>query len=90
MDAVRTKPATAPSERDVDTLYEQFFGTPALDGLTEEERESDAFARVYETAKENPWVALRAVYEGLAAHFRGAHPFNYSVGEARENGEVAQ
>jgi hypothetical protein len=92
-DAVRNKPETAPSDTDLEALYEDVFGTPALEAMKEGEPdpmdESDDFARVYEVAKRRPWVALRAAYEGVAAHFRDEGPFDYSVDEAR-SGEVAQ
>lgn len=87
---MRTDPETVPSESDVEALYERLFGTPALDAVESDERdELDAYAAVYEVARDRPSVALRAAYEGVAAHFRGEAPFDYSVGETRTSGEVA-
>jgi len=88
MDTVRTKPETAPSEDDVETLYDRLFGTPALDALEDERDELDAYALVYEIAKERPAVARQAARDGTRAHYRNAHPFAYAVDEARSSGEV--
>lgn len=93
--STHTDPETAPSESDVEALYEKLFRTSALDALKgdadePEEDDADAYARVYEVARERPWVALRAAYEGVAAHFRGEGPFDYSVSETRTGGEVDQ
>ena len=93
MDAVRTKPETAPSEDDVEALYDELFGTPALDateGETEEQDEFDAYALVREVAEQYPAVARQAAWDGTAAHYRGEHPFHYSTGPRRERGEVVQ
>lgn len=92
---VRTESETAPSESDVEELYDKLFGTPALDALKEEDEpepmdEAKSFARVYKVARERPWVALRAIYVGVAAHFRGEDPFDYSIGDTRTSGEVDQ
>lgn len=89
--SVRTEPETAPSESNVEALYDRLFGTPALDAVKTEERdELDAYAAVYEVAKQFPVVARKAARDGTSAHYRGAGPFDYSVGETRRCGEVAQ
>jgi hypothetical protein len=88
--SVRNDPETAPSESDVEALYDRLFGTPALDAVETEERdELDAYALVYEVAKQFPAVARRAARDGTAAHYRGDGSFDYSVAETRERGEVA-
>lgn len=79
-------------ESDVEALYDELFGTPALDAVeqdTEERDELDAYADVYEVAKQFPAVACKAARDGTSAHYRGAGPFDYSIGEARCCGEVA-
>ena len=84
---------TAPSESDVEALYDELFGTPVLDAVeeeTEERDKMDAYATVYEVAKERPAVARKAARDGTAAHYRGAHPFDYPVDEIHMSGEVAQ
>lgn len=81
---------TAPSESDVEALYDELFGTPALNAVEEERDEMDAYATVYEVAKERPALARKAARDGTAAHYRGAHPFDYPVDEIRMSGEVAQ
>jgi len=88
---VRTDPETAPSESSVEALYDDLFGTPALDAVETDERdELDAYAAVYEMARHFPAVARKAARDGTSAHYRGAGPFDYSVGEARRCGEVVQ
>jgi hypothetical protein len=99
--SVRTQPETDPSEtdppeEDVEALYDELFGTPALNASEETEDkpvptgEARSFTRIYKLAKRRPWLALHAVQMGVAAHFRGASPFDYSVDETRKSGEVAQ
>jgi hypothetical protein len=83
-----TDTETAPSDADLEALYDELFGTPALDA-TEERDEMGAYAAVYEVAKEHPAVARKAARDGTAAHYRGAGPFDYAVGETRRCGEVA-
>lgn len=90
-----TESEKAPSKDDVEAQYDQVFGPPALDTVKEKEEsepmdEADSFGRVYEVAKRRPWVALRAVYAGVATHFRGEGPFDYSVDASRRGGEVSQ
>lgn len=89
--SVRTEPETAPSKSDVEALYDDLFGTPALDAVETEERdELDAYATVRKIAEAFPAVARKAARDGTSAHYRGAAPFDYSVGETRRCGEVAQ
>ncbi|MCS4195927.1 hypothetical protein GGP46_000742 [Salinibacter ruber] len=89
-------PETNPSEKDVEALYDELFGTPILNAPEETEDkpvptgEVRSFTRIYKLAKRRPWLALYAVHMGVAAHFRGAGPFDYSVDETRTSGEVAQ
>ena len=93
MDTVRTEPETTPTETDVEALYENLFGPPALDAVkdeTDERDELDAYALVYEVAEQYPGVARQAARDGTAAHYRGEHPFRYSTGPRRKRGEVAQ
>jgi hypothetical protein len=81
-----------PSETDVEALYDELFGAPALDaveGETDERDELDAYAAVRKIAERFPAVARKAARDGTAAHYRGAGPFDYSVGETRTSGEVA-
>lgn len=88
-----TDAGTVPSEGDVEALYDRLLGTPALDAVeedTEERDEMGAYATVYEMAKEHPALARKAARDGTAAHYRGAGPFDYAVGETRRCGEVAQ
>ena len=92
MDAVCTDRETAPSDADLEALYDDLFGPPALDAVkdeAEERDEMDAYAAVYEVAKTFPAVARKAARDGTAAHYRGAHPFDYIAAEARRCGEVA-
>jgi len=92
MDSVRTEPETAPSESDVEALYDRLFGTPALDAVeeeTDERDELDAYATVRKIAEAFPAVARKAARDGTSAHYRGAGPFDYFVGETRRCGEVA-
>lgn len=91
MDAVCTDPETVPSDADLEALYDDLFGTPALDAVQTDERdEFDAYAAVYEVAKQFPAVARKAACDGTSAHYRGAAPFDYSVGDTRRCGEVVQ
>lgn len=91
MKTERTDPERAPSEDDVEALYDRICGTRALDAVETDERdELDAYAAVYEVAKQFPGVARRAVRDGTAAHYRDEGPFDYSVGETRTTGEAAQ
>ena len=83
-----TDTETVPSECEVEALYDRLFGTPALDAVEEERDEMDAYATVYEVAKEHPALARKAARDGTAAHYRGAHPFRYAVDETRRCGEV--
>ncbi|MCS3955562.1 hypothetical protein GGP81_002093 [Salinibacter ruber] len=88
---MRTDPETAPSDADLEALYDDLFETPALDAIETEGRdELDAYAAVYKVAKNFPAVARKAARDGTSAHYRGAGPFNYSVGETRRCGEVAR
>ena len=84
-----TDTETAPSDADLEALYDELFGTPALDAEEEERDEMDAYAAVYEVAKEHPALARKAARDGTAAHYRGAGPFDYAVDETRRCGEVA-
>jgi hypothetical protein len=90
MDAVCNDRETVPPDADLEALYDELFGTPALDAVEEERDEMDAYAAVYEVAKEHPAVARKAARDGTAAHYRGVGPFDYAVGETRCCGEVAQ
>jgi hypothetical protein len=93
MDTVRTKPETAPSEDDVEALYDELFGTPALDAAedeTEERDELNAYALVYKIAKERPAVARQAARDGIRGHYRNAHPFRYSTSPQPECGEASE
>ena len=93
MDAVCNDRETVPSDADVEALYDELFGTPALDAVeedTDDRDEMDAYAAVYEVAKTFPAVARKAARDGTAAHYRGAGPFDYAVGETRTSGEVDQ
>jgi len=88
---VRTDPETAPSESNVEALYDDLFGTPALDAVETDERdELDAYAAVYEMARHFPAVARKAARDGTSAHYRGDHPFRYSIGPRPERGEVPE
>lgn len=88
---MRTDPETAPSDADLKALNDELFGTPVLNSVETDERDKlDAYAVVYEVAKQFPAVAREAARDGTAAHYRGADPFDYSMGETRERGEVAQ
>lgn len=92
MDAVQTDPETASFESDVEALYYRLFGAPALDAVEQEREERDeldAYAAVYEVAKQFPAVARRAARDGTAAHYRGAGPFDHKVNETPGCGEVA-
>jgi hypothetical protein len=66
------------------------IGSASTDTETEERDEMDAYAAVFEVAKEHPAVARKAARDGTAAHYRGAGPFDYAVDETRRCGEVAQ
>ncbi|MCS3615876.1 hypothetical protein [Salinibacter ruber] len=55
---------------------------------TNEQDEPDAYAVVYEVAKQFPAVARKAARDGTAAHYQGAGPFDYSMYETRRCGEV--
>ncbi len=89
--SVRTDPETVPTDTDLEALYDDLFKTPALDAVETDERdELDAYAAVYEVARQFPAVARRAARDGTAAYYRGAAPFDYSVDRARRCGEVAQ
>ena len=66
------------------------IGSASTDTETEERDEMDAYAAVFEVAKEHPALARKAARDGTAAHYRGAHPFDYPVDEIRMSGEVAQ
>ncbi|MCS4155054.1 hypothetical protein GGQ03_002348 [Salinibacter ruber] len=93
MDAVCINPETVPSEDDVEALYDKLFGPPALDAAkdeAEERDEFDAYALVYEIAKERPALARQAARDGTAAHYRDDHPFHYSTDPSPEHGEAAQ
>ena len=65
------------------------IGSASTDTETEERDEMDAYATVYEVTKEHPALARKAARDGTAAHYRGAGPFDYAVGETRRCGEVA-
>ena len=65
------------------------IGSASTDTETEERDEMDAYAAVFEVAKEHPAVARKAARDGTAAHYRGAGPFDYAVDETRRCGEVA-
>ena len=84
-----TDTETVLSDADLEALYDELFGTPALDAEEEERDEMGAYAAVYEVAKEHPALARKAARDGTAAHYRGAHPFRYTAGETRRCGEVA-
>ena len=87
-----TETETAPSDADLEALYDRLLGTPALNAVeedTEERDEMGAYSAVYEMAKEHPAVARKAARDGTAAHYRGEGPFDYAVGEPRRCGEVA-
>ena len=93
MNAVRTKPETAPSGRDAETLHDQFFGRPVLNEVedeTDERDELEKYALVQKIAEENPRLAQKATRDGTRAHYRNAHPFDYPVTGSRASGEVDQ
>jgi len=93
MDAVHPKPESAPSEDDVEVLYQEVFGTPALDETKNDadgRDKLDAYATVREIAKEFPSVARKATRDGTRAYYRDDHPFSYLIGGARASGEVKE
>jgi len=82
MDALPTNTETAPSDAELEALYDDLFGTPVLDAVeeeTEQRDELDAYATVYEVAKERPAVSRKAARDGTTAHYRGAGPFDYAI-----------
>jgi hypothetical protein len=91
MDALPTNTETAPSDAELEALYDDLFGTPVLNAVEEEpeQREKmDAYTTVYEVAKERPAVARKAARDGTAAHYRGAGPFDYAIRDRRTAAEA--
>jgi len=66
-----------PDDSNLARLYEDLFGTPALGPSAALE----AFARVFEVAKERPAVARAAVRAAEHAFFRTG-PFDYQISES--------
>jgi hypothetical protein len=66
---------TAPA--DLEELYEQLFGAPALGPSRER-----VFSGVYELAVERLMAAEDAVDAARSEFYRGDHPFDYSVTES--------
>ena len=93
IDAVHTKPETANSKDDLEALYIQLFGPPALDAAedeTGERDELDKYVLVRKIAEENPRLAQKATRDGTRAHYRGNVPFCYSINSRRERGEASE
>ena len=91
MGALHTDTETAPSDADLEALYDELFGTPVLDTVeekTEQRCKIDAYAAIYEMAKERPAVARKAARDGTAAHYRGATPFDYAIRDWQTAGEA--
>jgi uncharacterized protein YcaQ len=91
MDALPTNTETAPFDAELEALYDDLFGTPVLDAVeedTEQRDELDAYATVYEVAKERPAVARKAAQDGTPAHYRGVGPFDYAIRDRRTAAEA--
>jgi hypothetical protein len=74
---VRTGQKTGGSERDVEALYDEFFGTPALGPP-----KGKVFSEVYERAVQRLEEAERAVEAARSEFYRGDHPFDYPISES--------
>lgn len=90
MDAASTETDTEPSESEVEALYDELFGTPALEAEDDEVDRTKAYFLVRTIAEKYPGTARKATRDGTSAHYRNAHPFNYPVSETRASGEVDQ
>ncbi len=72
-----------PDDSDLARLYEDLFGTPALGpSALEVTAALEAFARVFEVAKERPAVARAAVRAAEPTFFRTGDPFDYQISES--------
>ena len=71
-----------PDDSDLARLYEDLFGTPALGpSALEVTAALEAFARVFEVAKDRPAVARAALSAAERTFFRTGDPFQYDVRE---------
>lgn len=71
----------------LESLYEELFGSPILDVTATGEKSKrdkfDAYALTHEVAKEHPVTVRRAVRDAVSSHYRGDHPFDYSIGKEK-------
>jgi hypothetical protein len=71
-----------PDDGDLERLYEDLFGTPVLGpSALEATAALEAFARVFEVAKDRPAVARAALSAAERTFFRTGDPFQYDVRE---------